>query len=381
MGGQPDTGPPVVVPTPGVEEVILRRVAERADEWFPGAGGRPAVRLRRLVQRPRAVLYRVDIGDGTSGPTVLAKVRRDWSGAAQAVGARPRLTTHLLPAAEQTALEFAGLSAIHAMVGAGNGAFGSVRPLEHLADESVVLMDYVEAPTLRHLLVRGSRFTPWFRRPRREDLWRQAGAWLRDVQQQMPREGRPARQGTRAEVVDRFGAFGDFLTSRLGARTAGDAARSGAELAATVLPERLPLVVGHGDYAPRNVFLLEDDRLAVFDPLPRWSVPPFEDLCRFLVACRLQGAQLHTRGVAYSAGALEAREHAVIAGYGGGDAVPLAQLRCYQLLITLDKWCALVDSPARGMPGRLRQATLVRAAGYLREETRRLVQLAGAGGG
>jgi hypothetical protein len=370
----------VAVPSQGVEELILRRVAERAHEWFPGVGGSPDVRLRRLVQRPRAVLYRVDVGTGTSGPAVLAKVRRDWPGAVQAAGARPRLASSLLPAAEQTALEFDGLTAIHAMAGGWNGAFGAVRPLEHLSGENVVLMDFIRAPTLRDVLVRSSRFSPWSSRSRpADDVWLRAGAWVREYQQRMPPEDRPARQGTRAEVVERFGAFGEFLTTRLGARAAGPAARSGAELAAAVLPERLPLVVGHGDYAPRNVFLLGDRRLAVFDPLPRWRVPPFEDLCRFLVAFRLQGAQLHTRGAAYAAADLDLREQAVIAGYGGRDAVSLAQLRCYQLLITLDKWCALVDSPSSGVAGRLRHASLLRAAGYLREETRRLVRLAESG--
>jgi hypothetical protein len=96
----------------------------------------------------------------------------------------------------------------------------------------------------------------------------------------MPGGGLPTRQATRDEVMDRFEAFGTFLSTALGARTAGDAVRSAAQLAADVLPDRLSLAVGHGDYAPCNVFLLVDGRLAVFDPLSRWSVPRFEDLCR-----------------------------------------------------------------------------------------------------
>ena len=367
-----------------VEEVILERVRERADEWFPGVGGRPPVRLRRLVERPRAVLYAVHVGEGAARPQVLAKVRRGWPDTVREVGARPRLSPSLLTASEQTALEFAGLGAIRTIFGSGDPAFGAVRPLEHLADEDTILMEYVDAPTLRGALNRTSRFSqPLGRRAHRgrEDAWRGAGAWLRTFQQQMPGEGRPARQATRDEVVDRFEAFGTFLTDRIGARAAGNAAQCGALRAADVLPPRLPLAVGHGDYAPRNVFLLRDGRLAVFDPLPRWLVPRFEDVCRFLVAVRMHGLQLHTHGLAYSAEDLDRRERAVIEGYCGSEAVRLPELRCYQLLITLDKWTALVDSPSRSWSGRLRGASLQRAAGYLRNETRRLVELIESGRG
>ena len=364
---------------PHLEALVVQRVTERADEWFPGVGNRPVVTLRRLAERPRAVLYAVDVGEGANRrPLVLAKVRRGWSGAVQQPGARPRLASDLLPAAEQTALEFAGLTALHRIFGSGSSDFGAVRPLEHLAADDTLLMDYVAAPTLRSVLAHSSRLSPQLRRsPHRpgEDAWRRAGSWLRRFQQQMPEAGLPARQATRDDVVDRLEAFGAFLAGRLGDRAAGYAARAGARLAADVLPERTPLAVGHGDYAPRNVFLAGDGRLTVFDPLPRWRVPRFEDLCRFLVAARLPAVQVHTQGMAYGAVALDRRERAVIEGYGGDAVLPLPELRCHQLLITLDRWSALVDSPSRGWPARPRMASLHRASGYLREETERLVRL------
>jgi hypothetical protein len=240
-------------------------------------------------------------------------------------------------------------------------------------------MEYVDAPTLRDVLLRRGRLSPPVGRPthhRGEEPWRRAGAWLGVFPERRPHAGLPARQATRDEVVDRFEAFASFLTRRLGTRASGDAARTGASLAAGILPERLPLAVGHGDYAPRNVFLLGDGRLAVIDPLPRWVVPGFEDLCRFLVAVRLQGVQVHTHGAAYGTRSLDALERAVIEGYRGSETIRLPELRCHQLLITLDRWCALVDSPSRGWRGRLRTAAVEHAAGHLRKETERLVRLA-----
>jgi hypothetical protein len=368
----------VVALAPPVESRIVQRVTERADEWFPGVGGRPLVTLRRLAERPRAVLYAVDVGEGTGRrPLVLAKVRRGWSDAAEQAGARPRLAPDLLPASEQTAIEFAGLTAIHRMFGDGDPDFGAVRPLDHLTADDIILMEYVDAPTLRAVLARSHRLSSQRRRPphhRGEDAWRRAGTWLRSFQERMPGDGLPARQASRDDV-----AFGSFLTGRLGARAAGDAARVGARLAADVLPERLSLAVGHGDYAPRNVFLSGDGRLTVFDPLFRWRVPRHEDLSRFLVAARLQAVQVHTRGLAYGAAGLDRRERAVIEGYcddsDDGPAVQLAELRCLQLLITLDRWSALVDSPSRGWHARVRKASLHRASDCFRDETRRLLRL------
>jgi len=328
--------------------------------------------------RPRAAIYRVEIGEGPGRARVLAKVRRAWPGDAEGLGARPRLASSLLPASEQTALEFAGLTALHALFGSGSTTFGAVRPLDHLVAENTVLMDYVAAPTLRDVLVRSSRFALPARRRSgslREDAWRRSGAWLRAFQQQMPGAGLPARQATRDEVVDRFEAFSAFLTSRLGRNAVGGAARTGVRLAAEVLPERLPLAVGHGDYAPRNVFRLEDGRLAVFDPLCRWSVPRVEDICRFLVALRLQGSQVHTHGAAFAPQQIARCEQAVLEGYVGDEPLALPELRCYQLLITLDKWSALVSSPSRSWSGRLQYASLTWAFRYLRSEARRLLQL------
>jgi hypothetical protein len=370
-------------PSPGLDEVIVRRVAERAPHWFPDVGAAPAVRLQRLAERPRALLYAVQVGP-TETPRVLAKVRRDWpqSTRSRPDGARPRLTSDFLPAAEQTALEYRGLTAIRDMVGPADPAFAAVRPLDHLVAEHTVLLEYVAAGTLRNAMVRDSRLSPrrW-RGDRRlpQEAWRRAGEWLRRYQQHMPHDGLPVRQRHRDDVVALFSAYGEFLERRIGGRTVAETARRGAELAADVLPEELPLAVGHGDFAPRNVFLLSDGRLAVFDPLPRWLVPRFDDLCRFLVGVRLNGLTLNTHGWSEGTRELDRRERDLIEGYGGDEPLPMRQVRCYQLLITLDKWSTLVDAPARSR-GRLRsglqEVSTRMSLRYLRGEVRRLLDLA-----
>jgi len=374
---------PVGQQSPDVGEAIRCRVRERAGDWFPGVGAAPEIRLRRLVERPRAVLYAVHV-DGGARPLVLAKVRRGHPGrdGGAPPGARPRLATGSLPAAELSALEYTGLQAIQEVFDHGDPRFAVVRPLDHLAGHDTILMEHVDAPTLRRLVLHGNRFSPRRRRTAPSGTaaaCRAAGSWLARYQRELAPEGRPERQATRTSVVAAFAAYDAFLGSAVGPRAAGDVALRGGELAGQLYPEQLPMAVGHGDYAPRNMFVRNDGRLAVFDPLPRWLVPRYDDLARLLVAIRVQGVQVHTHGAAFSAAELGAREDDVLAGYRAEQHLPLPELRCYQLLITLDRWCALVDGPATGWRGRVRGASVHRASGYLRGEAERLLRSISSG--
>lgn len=358
-----------------VEQSIERCVTAGAGRWFPPSGPSPAVRLRRLSSRPRSVLYGVYLGDGER-PQMVAKLRTGVLPQRSATDTRPRLSTGSPSVSELTSLEYAGLDAIFTTFGNADNRFGAVRPLDHMVAENVILMDYVDAVTLRDVLVERSRLSLHRRSAARlsvEVPWERVGAWLRQFQESNPPEGRPSRQQDRQDVVERFEAYQEFLTSRLGA-SFGAVAADGARLAAEVLPERLPMAVGHGDFAPRNVFLDVEGRIVVLDPLPRWAVPRYEDLCRFLVGMRLLGLQLHSHGAAFGRTEVERREQQVIRGYQGDDPVPVAQLRCYELLILLDKWSALVDSPSRGWRGRVTSASVRSASGFLRKQARGLLE-------
>lgn len=365
-----------------IEREIERRVAEHAEAWFPQGGGRPTVRLRLVTSRPRALLYAVYTEQESRQPTILAKVRRGVSqpaGNDDGARRRPRLATDQPSVSQLTALEYAGLRSIHATFADASPMFGAVRPLDHLVDLDTILMEYVAAGTLRELLV-GERRLSFNKRSARNrgatEVWGRAGIWLRTFQTSMLIDDLPARQSRRADVVDRFNAYDEFLRSRIGRRSVGDIATRGAQLAQSVLPERLPMVVGHGDYAPRNMFAGEGARLTVFDPMPRWAVPRYEDLCRFLVAMRLLGLQLHTHGLAYDREGMQRRESQVIRGYCGESPVPAAQLSCYQLLIMLDKWSALVDESHGSWRTQARAVSVRLAAPYLRSEAARLLSSA-----
>jgi hypothetical protein len=361
-----------------VERAVARRLQQEGAAWFPGVSARPAVRLRLISRRPRALLYAARVGSHPA-PLVLAKVRLERQGTETLdLPRRPHLAPAPAPVDEQTAREFAGLRAIHERFGTGaDSRFGAVRPLAHLRSEHTILMEYLDAPTLRDRLAAQSRLSlPGQREPRAtQSPWSSAGAWLRRYHDDVRVPDLTPRQAARDEVVERFDAYGHFLGERLG-RGVGDLTRRAARLAEEVLPERLPVAVGHGDFAPRNAFVEQSGRVTVFDPMPRWSVPVYEDLGRFLVGIRLLGGRLHTHGAAYSRRRVEEHELDVISGYWADEPAPGPQLRCYELLVLLDKWSALLGAPAGGRGSGLRGRSVLLATGFVQDEARRLLDLA-----
>lgn len=366
-----------------IEDVIAGRVAERSAEWFPHLHF-PTVRVSTLSARPKCSLYVVRLGDDSRAPRILAKVRRDSpSGAPGAdIGGRPRLHAVPTSAAEYTTLEYSGLCSILNVFGSSDPAFGVIRPLDYLPEEAAILMDYLPGRTLRDAFISESRLMVGTRAGGRRRTtgaaWHSAGAWLRRFHDSAPGASLPVQQPTRYDVIDRFHDYHAFLSRRLGSAKSVDIALQGAELAASSLPECLPLVVGHGDFAARNMFAGDAGRITVFDPMPRWLLPRYEDLGRFTIGLRLLGLQLSSHGAAYSRDHLNRRESDFLSGYFVDGDMPSAQVRCYQLLILLDKWAALVEAQARsrGWRARLRATSVLPVHEYIGREARRLLALA-----
>ncbi len=355
---------------------LRARVGDQRQDWFPDRGT-SAYDLRVLSARPRCVLVGIYL-DGESRPSALAKIRRDVPADSQPSpeSGRPRLRSDVVSASDMTRFEYDGLRAIADTSPQAPG-LGAIRPLDVLPGEATLVMTYVEAPTLRQLVLAESRLRSRPGRARPRDAahgCELAGRWLRNFQREIPGHELPARQSTRAEIVAQFHSYADFLTASNASRGWGTIARHGAQLAERVLPEALPLAVGHGDFAPRNMFL-DRGRLVVFDPMPRWRVPVYEDLSRFVVGLRLLGEQVHSHGWAFDAATMDHFESSAVDGYLGTDPECIAALRCYQLLITLDKWTALLSSGGRGWAGWTVHRSVLLAGRFALSEASRVVGL------
>jgi hypothetical protein len=310
--------------------------------------------------------------DATEIPHALAKVRlgeETPQPSGSPVTGRPRLRTDVATAAELTRFEYTGLQTIAALFGDDDSRFATVRPLAHLPEHSAILMDYDRTPSLHRGLLAESRLNR-IRHPRRRlslnpASWSNAGAWLRRFHDESPTAGLAVRQDTREAVRERFDAYAGYFGDVRAMTDAHDLARRGADLTSSLVPDQLPMAVGHGDFAPRNLFADGAGRVTVIDPMPRWVVPRLEDLGRFLIALRMLGLQLHSHGAAYSADWVAQREQEFVTGYYGDDPIPTSLLRCYEALILLDKWSALVERGGGGAKARVEAFGIRLAGGFI----------------
>lgn len=352
---------------PELVEAVRAAVLPGFPELDPA---RTEVRVRWHRRRTRCSLAGVDLDDGTTSRGVVVKVRADE--ATERAGerhGRPRVAGGHVRAREAAELEHAGLVALE-RAAADRAVPGAraVRPLALLPDHAALVMAEAGGPTLKDVLQRGSR-------PRRSastDLlpWRHAGSLLAAYQRQpAPPQARPWLS-TPAEIGDLVGRLAGYLRSRGGADDLLlDVERRADGLLAEV---RTPLLLAasHGDFAPRNLFAAADGSVALFDPMPAWTVPTAYDLATFSVALRTGGWQLASRGAAFARGGIEAREAALLAGHGTPSDDPV--LHVLVLVGLLDRWSWLA-SPARdgGARGRLSGVKLAWLRSALVAEVRR----------
>lgn len=248
---------------------------------------------------------------------------------------RPRLVP-LTESAERRRLEFEALRTLETRLAeVGDGAFAAVHALGILPESTVLVMEEFDGQPLHRFLVR----RPFLATPTHRPLAmaRAAGRWLR-ILHDTPPTTQVVRQGTRDEVAEAFAAFGSYLATELRSADLDRIVKTGID-ATRLLPDPLPTVITHGDFAPRNILVDRAGRLAVIDLLARWQAPPFEDIAGFLVALDTSRANAATRGLLFGR-TIERLEPAFLGGYYGSEPVPRDAIRVYELLLLLDKWSA-----------------------------------------
>ena len=187
------------------------------------------------------------------------------------------------------------------------------------------------------------------------------------------RDSAPVRQGSPDELVACFTKFGEFLAAAAPSRDLGRTIDIGRAAAAGIAV--LPVAMSHGDFAPRNILVDGQGRIAVIDLLARWQAPRYEDLAAFLLAMRTSRVNATTSGLLFGR-AIDRLEPAFLAGYFGGDPVPLHEIRLYELLLLLDKWSARLARRAKGADGGLQVRLIDR---YFESRSRHLARLLAAG--
>ena len=362
---------------------LSSQLTARAGRYFPDLADRSVdAKVVWSSRRQRSSLYRFALIAGDVRHDVLAKVTFERPSAqvdrmTAMEPYRPRLVP---PTAREVKHEFeyrAAKAAHDHFEAAGDSRLTVVRPLDHLPELHALVVEFVEETTLHDLIVQTSRLRPSSARPELEPLFRCAGAWLRGFHAISAVAADPLRS-----TADELAAWFEEVTRFLaGATVAGNRpfARMRAVTSARI-PELfaggLPLALGHGDFAPRNIFAAPGGQIQVFDTLARYRVPVYEDLAHFRVALRTAALPMASFGLAFKPGQLERYERELVAGYFGDVAVPEAALAVFDLLTLVEKWASVVVTPRTREPrGRLSwTAYRALAEPQLRRRARALVR-------
>lgn len=350
-------------------------LAVRAGTYYPDLGVGPVpVALERRRIRDRSAMYTFRVGPSERSHRIVVKVFTATGPVDDVVagGGRPMLAAPTDPV-QRPRLEFDALEDVRSRVGgAGDPRVGALRAFEFLQQYPAIVMEFVDLPTLRDLVIRDS-LAPWRgRTSRTADAVRNVGVWLRAyVGGGSSREVWRAGRDDYLEGLDRFR---DYLRAELGPGMVG-MLQDVRAAAVESLPDQLPVGLAHGDFAARNVFVGPEARVTVFDILSRWRKPIHESLAYFLVSLRTLGPQLASSGLAISRDRLDRLERAFLEGFADGAWVAREPVALFELLVLMDRWSSFVArARLRRGPLSAARAHLGLARPHFRAEAARLMR-------
>jgi hypothetical protein len=236
--------------------------------------------------------------------------------------------------------EYAALCAIHDHFRElRDPRFGTIRVLDILPDNGAIVMEHVGNPKLSSLLFKVNRLQRPFMSFDIEKAFRNAGAWLRAFHRLPKLDHSSERHTRRTDYVKSIQELADFLVHVKGMRIFFEQVAHKIEAASNaMLPENLPIGMGHGDYAPHNIFVGADGRVTVFDTLAKWHAPVYEDIGHFLTLLKTNKLQTYSQGQAFSPDGIAGLENAFLRGYFEEHAIPLAMIRLFEIQWVLAKW-------------------------------------------
>lgn len=313
-------------------DVVVAALAANAARWLGGREpGDCVVRIER--HRAQSTLIWARLTAGQMSADVVAKVPR--ATAIDGVGGRlfAPVDDPLLKAEyEQRTLA----TVCQGLAGVDDGKWGVAEPVGYLPELGVVVTRELTSPTFDRLL-RGHA-GPLLVPP--AQVMSNLGSWL-GMFQGLRTEHMEPRDTTPDQLV------GGVIGLVEAVRVAGRGSRLPPELDALVERFRAELAssglstgLGHGDLAPRNVFVDEAGRVTVIDSLGRFTVPVHEDLAYLLVELTVGASRYVRRGLPRMPGDVAELRAALLAGHGAEDD---AVLWFFELRVLLDKLRALVQ--------------------------------------
>ena len=332
--------------------VLTDHIIEHAARYFPGLmSGQTSVQLMDSQKRPSATLYRFKVTDGAQVHSIIVKVpmRNLLKDRANEPAFEKPLLFPKADEEEMHALHYTALVTIHDyMTSLNRKELGTIRVLDYLPESQAVVMEASSDPKLRDFVFKESRLRMAFGKSKLLPAFENVGTWLRIYHTMPKREQVQDRHTHREDFVESLLKLTDFLTERLGDKSFFD--RLASELtqqAREILPETLPLGLGHGDYALRNILVNPNGRVTVLDTFAKWRTPIYEDIGYFLTGLKMTSEQVASYGLVFSQEQLRHYEEAFLRGYFKQQSVPYPAIRLYEMLALLDKWSSVLISSYR----------------------------------
>ena len=327
--------------------IFLEHIRKHVSNYYRNfIAEQTCVQLVDKHERRRATVYRFKVSNNAETHLVFVKVPVCLSQRIPTSGfvyEKPLLYPPIAPC-DKDRLHYTALKAIYEYFTAMNTqAFGAIRTLDYLPEYQAVLSEASGDPKLRQLCLRKSRFYSLFAGDELTPAFRNVGAWLSAYHKMPKEEDVVMRHAHRKDYIEAIIKFKDFLAKTLGDERFFDTASSILlNQAQKTLPNSLPLVLGHGDFSPRNILIGPNARVTVLDTFANWRTSLYEDVGYFLNDLKMSYLQVVSQGFAFRAGQLAAYEQAFLEGYFHHESIPYAAIRLYEALALLDKWSSLI---------------------------------------
>jgi hypothetical protein len=362
--------------------VFIDHIREHATQYFSDfESAHIDVQLKERQERPTSVLYQFTVGDAVQNHAILVKVPLFHRLPDNETQTDSFYKPRLYPRTEQRdthKLEYLALSTIYEYFsGLDEEQLGTVRVLDYLPEYHAILVEASRDPNLRRLFSKTSRFQITSK-PRDLNLpFHNTGRWLRLYHQMSKDDEVKTRDAYRDDYVAAVIKLTDYLAKAVGDRPFFQNIASHLERSALKnLPEKLPLGLGHGDFAMRNILVGANARIVVIDTFAKWRVPVYEDIGYFLHGLKMSAFQVISQGLAFRTAQLMSYEEAFLKGYFGQNPIPYPAIRLYEILALLDKWASVIANYRRGGPklkrlGRVKTALTSR---YFKISARKLLK-------
>lgn len=328
--------------------VFKNHIREQAFRYFPGLEPQQTcVELLDTQERATAFLYQFAVCNDVQAHTVFVKVFRRISPnrQPQEVQFKKPILFQKMDAEEKHRLQYTAHKKIYDyFTSLDKEQFGAIRVLDYLPQHNAILTEGANEPSLRKLLLGKKIF---FTTRASDDLlptFQNIGKWLRIYHSMPKKEDVNVRDAYRNDYIASINKLTDFLVKTVGQEAffRENALTVITKKANEFLPPELPLGLGHGDFALRNIFVGENARVTVFDTSANWRTPIYKDIGFFLNDLKFS-PRIISQSIPFGSDQIMAYEHSFLKGYFDNNPIPYAEIRLYETFALLDRWSSAIS--------------------------------------